>query len=69
MTKKKPAIDVKRASTGQWVTKGVLERRTASTKFVEYAERIARDESKSRGVAQRAGIFTGTGRLTSHYKK
>jgi hypothetical protein len=69
MTKKKPASDVRRASTRQWVTKGVLERRTTSTKFVEYAERIARDESKSREVAQRAGIVTGTGRLTTHYKK
>ncbi len=69
MTKRKSAANSKRVSASHWVTKGVLERRVAAAKFIEYAERIARDESKSLGVTQRAGIFTGTGRLTSAYKK
>jgi hypothetical protein len=69
MTAKKTVTERNRASTGQWVTNDVVERRAAVNKFVEYAERIARDSDASLRVAQRAGILTETGRLTKHYKK
>jgi hypothetical protein len=68
MTAKKTVTERSAASSGKGVANDVVERRTAVDKFVEYAERIARDSDASRKVAQRAGILTGTGRLTKHYK-
>lgn len=68
MAAKKTVVERVAASAGKGVADDVVERRTAVNKFVEYAERIARDRDASRSVAQRAGIFTGTGRLTKHYK-
>jgi hypothetical protein len=69
MAAKKTVTERNGASTGQWVANDVAERRAAVRKFVEYAERIARDSDASLRVAQRAGILTRTGRLTKHYKK
>lgn len=69
MTSKKTATDRNTASAGKGVANEVVERRAAVSKFVEYAERIARDSDASLRVAQRAGILTETGRLTKHYKK
>jgi hypothetical protein len=69
MTAKKTVTERSAASAGKGVANDVIERRAAVNKFVEYAERIARDRNASRSVVQRAGIFTETGRLTKHYKK
>ena len=68
MTAKKTVTERSAASGGKGVADDVVERRAAVNKFVEYAERIARDGDASRRVVQRAGIFTRTGRLTKHYK-
>ncbi len=68
MTAKKTATERNAAAAGKGVANDVVERRAAVSKFVEYAERIARDSDASRSVAQRAGILTGTGRLTKPYK-
>lgn len=69
MTAKKATAERKATRTGQYVTKAVLERRTAIKNFVNYAERIAQDRGKSQRVARQAGIVTASGRLTQHYKK
>ena len=68
MAAKKTVVERVAPSAGKGVADDVVERRAAVNKFVEYAERIARDRDASRSVTQRAGIFTGTGRLTKHYK-
>jgi hypothetical protein len=68
MTAKKTVTERNAASAGKGVANDVIERRTAVNKFVEYAERIARDSEASLRVVQRAGIATKTGRLTKHYK-
>ena len=68
MTAKKTVTERSATSGGKGVADDVVERRAAVNKFVEYAERIARDSDASRSVAQRAGILTGTGRLTKPYK-
>ncbi len=68
MRAKKTVTGRNAASAGKGVANDVIERRTAVNKFVEYAERIARDRDAARSVVQRAGIFTKTGRLTKHYK-
>jgi hypothetical protein len=70
MASKKSTVAISnRASTGQWVVKGVLERRAASIRFVAHAEQVALSTNKSRRVAHRAGVITESGRLTKHYKK
>jgi hypothetical protein len=68
MTAKKTVTERNAASAGKGAANDVVERRAAVNKFVEYAERIARDRDASRSVVQRAGIATKTGRLTKHYK-
>jgi len=68
MTTKKTYTARNAASAGNGVANDVVERRAEVNKFVEYAERIARDRDAARSVVQRAGIFTKTGRLTKHYK-
>lgn len=56
-------------ASGRGVASDVIERREAVNKFVEYAEKVARDSAASRSVAHRAGVLTESGRLTKHYKK
>jgi hypothetical protein len=68
MTAKKTIAERKAASAGKGVSNDIVERRAALNKFVEYAERVARDSDESLRVVQRAGIATKTGRLTKHYK-
>ena len=68
MRAKKTIAKRNAASAGKWVAHDVAERRAAIKKFVEYAERIARDKDAARSVVRRAGIITKTGRLTKHYK-
>jgi ribosomal protein L19E len=65
---RKGAAAARRPVTVQFVTKAILERRSAVTRFVNYAESIARDQGKSLRIAQRAGVLTHAGHLTSHYK-
>jgi hypothetical protein len=69
MTGKKTATGRSTEGAGKGVADDVVERRAAVEKFVEYAEKIARDSVASRSVAHRAGILTETGRLTKRYKK
>ncbi len=69
MPAKKTGTASARRVSAPWVTKAVLERRTSSGQFIKYAEEIARDKGKAERVAQKAGVTTGAGRLTKHYKK
>ena len=66
---KKTVTERSTSGTGKGVADDVIERREAVNKFVEYAERVARDSAASRSVAHRAGILTETGHLTKNYKK
>jgi hypothetical protein len=68
MTAKKTVTARKAAIAMTGVAHDIIERRAATKKFVEYAERIARDKDESLRVVQKAGIATKTGRLTKHYK-
>jgi hypothetical protein len=65
---KKSTSSPRGAGKGQSAVRAVIERQRASRKFVEFAERIARSEHEAVNVTRRAGIVTGTGRLTKPYK-
>lgn len=68
MTTKKTLNARNAARAGNWATYDFIERRAATKKFVEFAERIARDKDAARAIVQSAGIITKTGRLTKRYR-
>jgi hypothetical protein len=58
---KEDSQSTKRGEHRKWVANDVVERRSTVKRFVEYAERIARDRDASRSVAQKPGIATKPG--------
>jgi hypothetical protein len=68
MKGKKGASAIRSRTIPPGVSKFVVERRDDIGEFVRFAEKIARNPRKCRELAEAAGIFTATGRLTHRYK-
>ena len=68
MTTKKTFRARNLARSGNGAVYDAIERSKEIKKFVEFADRIARDKEAARAIVQSAGIITKTGRLTKRYR-